>query len=129
LGIPSPIESSEGMSMERLVEAAQTSMQALQGANPKARHIAFTFRLPQHYFAMLHHIGITTSPVIKLDRVADMVGSGDCFMAGLIHGIRHHYNDQKLIDVAAAAAVNKLGEMGDATNTGISEILKRIEHV
>jgi 2-dehydro-3-deoxygluconokinase len=129
LGIPSPLESSEGMSREQLQEAAQTSMQALQAAYPKATHIAYTFRLPQQYFGVLHHGNLIPSPVFNLDEVVDRVGSGDCFMAGLIHGIRHQYDDKKLISVAAAAAVNKLGEMGDATSSSISEILKRMDHV
>jgi 2-dehydro-3-deoxygluconokinase len=124
LGIPSPIESSEGMSAEELTQAAQQSMQALKAYFPKARHIAYTFRLHEHYFGVLNHQAMYTSPVFTLDNVVDRVGSGDCFMAGLIHSIRHQIEPQKAISLAAAAAVNKLGELGDATSSNIDEIMK-----
>jgi 2-dehydro-3-deoxygluconokinase len=96
---------------------------------PKARHIAYTFRLHEHYFGVLNHQAMYTSPVFTLDNVVDRVGSGDCFMAGLIHSIRHQIEPQKAISLAAAAAVNKLGELGDATSSNIDEIMKRLNHV
>lgn len=129
LGIPSTIENSEGKSNDELIRAAEKSMQALQSAFPKAKHIAYTFRLMQQYFAVLYHDGMVVSPIFALDKVVDKVGSGDCFMAGLIHGIRQQYSDSNIISFATAAAVNKMGESGDSTRSDLSVIMKQLEHV
>jgi 2-dehydro-3-deoxygluconokinase len=129
LGIPSTIENSEGKSTEELIRAAEESMQALQSAFPKAKYIAYTFRMTQQYFAVLYHNAMVVSPIFALDKVVDKVGSGDCFMAGLIHGIRQQHSDSNIISFATVAAVNKMGESGDATRSDLSEIMKRLEHV
>jgi len=50
------------------------------------------------------------------------VGSGDCFMAGLIYGNIKKYSAQDIIDFAAAAAFNKLFIKGDATTATVEEI-------
>jgi len=54
------------------------------------------------------------------------VGTGDCFMAGLIYGIRHQHTPEENINFAAAAAVGKLYELGDATEQSLEQIKKRM---
>ena len=54
------------------------------------------------------------------------MGTGDCFMAGLIYGIRHQHTPEEIINFAAAAAVGKLYELGDATEQSLEQIKKRM---
>ncbi len=126
LGIQSPIESSEGKTQQELESAASKSIAALQATYPKATTIAFTFRLQKKYMAVIqHHQIMAVSKQFNIDTVVDKVGSGDCFMAGLIYGVHNNHNPQNSIDFAAAAAVGKLQEAGDATQQTIQEINNR----
>jgi 2-dehydro-3-deoxygluconokinase len=54
------------------------------------------------------------------------VGSGDCFMAGLIHARLQGMDDQQVISFAAAAAYSKFFVMGDFNTTSAEEIIKMI---
>jgi 2-dehydro-3-deoxygluconokinase len=47
-------------------------------------------------------------------------------MAGLIYGMHHNYTPEALINFAAAAAVGKLYELGDATEQSVEQIKNRI---
>ena len=66
------------------------------------------------------------SPTYKIIDVKNIVGTGDCFMAGLIYGIRHQHTPEEIINFAAAAAVGKLYELGDATEQSLEQIKKRM---
>ena len=57
-----------------------------------------------------------------LENIVDKVGSGDCFMGGLIYGLYNKHLPQEIIDFAAAAAVGKMQEKGDATNQTIQSV-------
>ena len=70
--------------------------------------------------------GILVMNSIDIDEVKNIVGTGDCFMAGLIYGIRHQYRPEEIINFAAAAAVGKLYELGDATEQSLEQIKKRM---
>ncbi len=62
------------------------------------------------------------SPEFCSKKTADKAGSGDCFMAGLIYGLRQPYSLQQTVDFAAAAAFGKLHETGDSTKQMIADI-------
>jgi len=47
-------------------------------------------------------------------------------MAGLIYGMRNKYSAEEVINFAAAAAVGKLFELGDATDQTVEQIKKRM---
>jgi 2-dehydro-3-deoxygluconokinase len=61
-----------------------------------------------------------------MNEVKNIVGTGDCFMAGLIYGICNHHTPEELINFAAAAAVGKLYELGDATDQTVEQIKNRM---
>jgi len=95
---------------------------------PKCKAVAYTFRFTNEnhvdYFATFntnnkHYI----SASFATDKVVDQVGSGDCFMGGLIYGLYKNMKSQEIINYAAAAAFGKLQEMGDATKQTV-EIIK-----
>jgi 2-dehydro-3-deoxygluconokinase len=62
------------------------------------------------------------------DTVVDKVGSGDCFMAGLIYGMNNDLSPKEIINFAAAAAVGKLQEKGDSTNQDLASIRSKISY-
>lgn len=129
LGIPAGIESSEGVPVEALVEAAFRSMVLTAERFPKAKSLAFTLRLGDKYLAALGHHGAGyLSSTYGIHTVVDKVGSGDCFMAGLIYGLSTGMEPQDIINFAAGAAVGKLGEEGDATKQTVEDVKNIMNH-
>lgn len=126
-GIISVLKSSEGASGEQLHEAASVSMSGMKERFPKAKCIAYTFRLTEKYWACLHlATGFYQSKQYKVSETVDKAGSGDCFMAGLIYGHMHRMQPQEMIEFAAAAAVGKLLERGDATQQTVEMIKEKM---
>ena len=123
LGIPSPIKESAGKTHDELVQASGESMLQLHSHYPKATTFAYTFRLENNYWAVLQHGSERAiSKQFTIGQVVDKVGSGDCFMAGLIHGLYSNHNPRDIINYSAAAAVGKLQEKGDATSNTIESV-------
>ncbi|MEO8766687.1 MAG: sugar kinase [Ginsengibacter sp.] len=93
------------------------------------KSVANTFRFDEggttNYYAALDTQGSQfVSTEFSTEKVIDKVGSGDCFMAGLIYGFHNKLPFQDTIDFAAAAAFNKLFIKGDATTSGVEEIMR-----
>ena len=127
LGLKSPIESSAGRSSKELEDAAGNSMLLLHQHYPKATSLGYTFRLDKDYWGVLQHgREMAVSKRFKIDSVVDKVGSGDCFMAGLIFGLYHGQGPKDIINYAAAAAFGKLQELGDATRQTVEQVKARI---
>jgi 2-dehydro-3-deoxygluconokinase len=127
LGIVSSIKSSNGCSDEQLALAGNKSMMNLKEQFPLLNTIAYTFRLADTYFGvMFNKNNFYKSPTYKIIDVKNIVGTGDCFMAGLIYGMHHENTPEELINFAAAAAVGKLYELGDATEQHPEQIKNRM---
>lgn len=100
---------------------------------PKCKTIANTFRFDEgkgiHYFATLQQEEkFTVSKEFRSSEIVDKAGSGDCFMAGLIYGLRCQLPLQDIVNFAAAAAVGKLHEKGDATKQSLETVKQRAAH-
>ncbi len=111
------------------LEQAQKTSASIMQHYPKCRQVANTFRFDQegaitYYAALYKGEKIYVSPQQHTTRIIDKVGSGDCFMAGLIYGNYHGHPPQDIIDFAAAAAFNKLFIKGDATTSTVEDIRK-----
>ena len=98
----------------------------------RCSQVANTFRFNKNegvdYYATLFkddQLYVSTEKYVA--QVVDRVGSGDCFMAGLIYGNNSSYLPQQTIDFAVSAAVNKLSIQGDSTTSSVSEI-KNLMH-
>lgn len=127
LGIASTIESSANKTTQELVDAAGKSMLQVHAQFPQARGFAYTFRLEKEYWGVLQHGSkMAVSSKFIIGEVIDKVGSGDCFMAGLIYGFYQKHSPQEIINYAAAAAVGKLQETGDATQQTIEQVKARL---
>ncbi len=128
LGIPvSDAINEESTREDYLAHATQTA-KAIFKQFPACKYVANTFRFDAsgkdvHYYAALNTIDEQqVSPLFKTSATVDKVGSGDCFMAGLIYGITNEHALNDIINFAAAAAFGKLQEKGDATNNSIENI-------
>ena len=117
------------------VEHARATSAAIQDRFPRCKVVANTFRFDQppaglRYFTTLYVDGQQyVSSELLTDSVVDRVGSGDCFMAGLIYGLYKQHSPQDVVDFAAAAAFGKLQELGDATGQTVADIAKRLDTI
>jgi 2-dehydro-3-deoxygluconokinase len=112
------------------IEQAKLVAQEIMNTYPKCNLVANTYRFSEgdavRYYATL------TSPSEHefckehyTETVVDKVGSGDCFMAGLIYASLQHYSIEQSINFAASAAFGKLQEVGDSTKQNIQTIQSR----
>ncbi len=114
---------------------AYATSETIQKRFPRCKVIANTFRFDTppaglRYYTTLFIDGQQyVSPELLTDSVVDRVGSGDCFMAGLIYGLYRQHSPQEIVDFAAEAAFGKLQELGDATNQTITDIINRFHNL
>jgi 2-dehydro-3-deoxygluconokinase len=91
---------------------------------PDVRQVYNTFRFETNelqYFATLNTGPESfVSTTYHSPDIVDKVGSGDCFMAGIIHGTINKKAPQDILDFCASAAFQKLFTKGD-TNTRTPE--------
>lgn len=109
-----------------LQQARQTSEEIMRQF-PQCKWVANTFRFDhtgniQYYTALYNSGQLFVSKEYKTETVIDKVGSGDCFMAGLIYGHLQQWDAQQVIEFATAAAFKKLFIKGDATTSSVEEI-------
>jgi len=123
LAIPSSIKDSRGIAKDELIKTAGESMKQIHLTYPMAQSMAFTFRLHNSYFAVLQQgKEMAVSKEFSLSNIVSKIGSGDCFMAGLIYGLHNKQQPKDIVDFAAAAAAGKMKEAGDATNQTVEQI-------
>ncbi|WP_316633089.1 sugar kinase [uncultured Flavobacterium sp.] len=110
-----------------LVEQAKNTSKEISTKYPNCHTIANTFRFNEFegvkYFTTLYQKdNIYKSETLFAAKTVDKVGTGDCFMAGLIYGILQKNKPQKVVEFATRAAYQKLFIMGDATTSSVEEI-------
>jgi 2-dehydro-3-deoxygluconokinase len=100
---------------------------------PGCKAVANTFRFDEgkegikYYTTLFESNQLYVSEEYHTERVVDKVGSGDCFMAGLIYGHYHHLKSQEILDFATAAAYEKLFITGDATDRSVEQVKAAIK--
>jgi 2-dehydro-3-deoxygluconokinase len=117
---------------EHYLEHAKQTAINIQKQFPKCKTVANTFRFDINENGILYYTSLFNngeqyhSAEFKTDKITDKVGSGDCFMAGLIYGLYNNHAPQQIINFATAAAFGKLHETGDFTSQDIETINKRL---
>jgi 2-dehydro-3-deoxygluconokinase len=127
LGMPLEEELIAPQTQEAYLQHATVTANAIMATYPACSVVANTFRFDAgegilYYAALNKKEGQWVSPVFTTEKVIDKVGSGDCFMAGLIHGTLEELSEQAIIEYAAAAAFGKLQEKGDTTSNSVQTI-------
>jgi 2-dehydro-3-deoxygluconokinase len=130
LGIPvdAGLEGS-GSRADYLDHARQTSEEIIRRF-PRVRQVAKTFRFDrgekgiQYYTAYYSDRKLHASREYFSDAILDKVGSGDCYMAGLIRGLYRGRPVAEVLEFATAAAFQKLFIPSDATDQSASDIEK-----
>ncbi|MRG47380.1 sugar kinase [Chitinophaga sp. SYP-B3965] len=128
LGTPLNQDAIAADTKEQYLQAAKDAAAAIVAQFPTCNRVAFTFRFssaPTHnlYYAVYWKNGeLFVSKQYETNEVVDRVGSGDSFMAGLIHANLNGYSDQETISYAAAAAYTKLFRTGDFNLTAKESI-------
>lgn len=120
----------ENSNREKYLAHAMKTAEEIRQRFPKCRVVANTFRFDRRdesivYFTSLDVAGEQyNSREYLCTSVVDRSGSGDCYMAGLIYGLRKNQKPQEVVEFASAAAFGKLQEKGDATSQTVETILK-----
>jgi 2-dehydro-3-deoxygluconokinase len=115
-----------------LQHAHQTSVRILKRF-ARVKTVACTFRFEEGDRGILYYASLYSahhwadSSVYRANEVTDKVGTGDCFMAGLIFGLFKHLPEQEIIQFATAAGFGKFFEKGDASNQDLDTIRTRIK--
>jgi 2-dehydro-3-deoxygluconokinase len=109
-----------------LEQAKNTSIEIIKNY-PKCKSVANTFRFDykqgiKYYTTLYTESELTVSKEYSSEKILDKVGSGDCFMAGLIYGFYHKNNSTETLNFATAAAFNKLFIPSDCTTATIEQV-------
>lgn len=127
LGIPV----AEGLEVlhqkEAYLEQAKTTSEALIRTFPKCSAVANTFRFDEgkgvRYYSTLFTAGkLLVSKTYQAEQISGKIGSGDCYMAGLIYGFYNALPAQEILEFATSAAFSKLFTNTDFTTTPLAEI-------
>jgi 2-dehydro-3-deoxygluconokinase len=123
----------ESATFEDYLLQAKATATELFAKNPCCNYVANTFRFHQDDQSVTYYGVLNTrteqvfSPIYSTPTIIDKVGSGDCFMAGLIYGITNQHKLFDIISFAAAAAFGKLQEKGDITKNNIADIQRIVD--
>lgn len=133
LGVPVDASITEKSTKEDYLRHALSTSESIVALFPKVKMVANTFRFDQglsgidYYTTLYDGKTLYTSSGYSAEKIADKVGSGDCYMAGLIYGLYHQHPLQRTLEFATAAAFQKLFITSDATNQTVSDIEKSIK--
>ncbi len=125
LDIPIEYELNGKFGDENLLKQAEKTALEIRKQFPEVEKIANTFRFTNgeqvNYFATLFvDEELLVSEKYNSDKIEERVGSGDSFMAALIHGILKENPDQKILEESTKVAFKKLFIKGDAIDESIN---------
>jgi len=128
LGIPIAAGLKDRDQKSEYLDQAETSSIAIMKNFPKCKFVGNTYRFDheengvRYYTTLYAKDKLYQSAEYLTEHYLDKVGSGDCFMAGLIYGLYKGDTFQHTLDFATAAAFNKLFIANDSTSTKAAEI-------
>jgi 2-dehydro-3-deoxygluconokinase len=127
LAIPVPVGIVEADDKNTYLEQAKKTSEEIIKQYPKCKWVANTFRFDykkgiRYYTALYTDNELLVSKEYVSEKILDKVGSGDCFMAGLIYGFYKNNNPLATLNFATAAAYNKLYIPSDATTATVADV-------
>lgn len=127
LGIPVSETLVEEHDKSAYLQQSQISSKAIMSQFPKCKSVANTFRFDhgngiQYYTTLYTAEELFISKAYLAEQIAGKVGSGDCFMAGLIYGFYTGMAPKQTVDFATSAAFAKLFTESDFNTTRLEEI-------
>jgi 2-dehydro-3-deoxygluconokinase len=132
LGIPLAQGLIDKKNKQAYLDHAIVTARVIQKKFPRTQSIANTFRFEgngeiEYYGTLYTGDRQFESSVFTIRNPIARVGTGDCFMAGLIYGIRNFQDPQKTIEFASSAASGKFFEKGDFTGQSVQKILRSMQ--
>jgi 2-dehydro-3-deoxygluconokinase len=132
LGIPVDAGSYDSDNPTVCLAAALKTSEQVMSRFPACEAVANTFRFDAtadiKYYTTLYTGGtFHQSKTYETSNVIDKVGSGDCFMAGLIYGFYKDMPAAETLEFATDAAYEKLFVEGDATTKTVDDIKKAMK--
>jgi len=102
------------------IEQSELISKAIMSTYSNCKWVANTYRFSEgdavrYYATLTNHKEHVVCKEHFTETVIDKVGSGDCFMAGLIYASLNAFSTVETINFAASAAFGKLQEIGDST--------------
>lgn len=134
LGIPVPESIVATDDKNTYLEQARKTSTEICAQFPICKIVANTFRFDykqgiRYYTTLYTNNELFVSKEYLSEKILDKVGSGDCFMAGLIYGFYQDKNPLETLNFATAAAYNKLYIPSDATTATVADVEKTLaEH-
>jgi 2-dehydro-3-deoxygluconokinase len=127
LGIPVEPNIHESGQKSIYLKEALNSSEHIMLQYPRCKAVANTFRFDAsseiNYYTTLFTGGdFYSSHEYQSAKVVDKVGSGDCFMAGIIYGFYNQTSPAETLEFAAAAAFEQLFVKSDATDKTVDDI-------
>lgn len=119
---------------EFCLQQAEKTSKAIQHYFPACEAVANTFRFDrgegiQYYTTLYTDNNLHSSREYNAKKVINKVGSGDCYMAGLIYGFYQNHSAQEIVEFATAAAYHKLFTPGDSTAINADQITSRLNQL
>lgn len=124
--------SSAGYHEEDLLAQADRTSKEIISVNPICQYVANTFRFDhqdkgiRYYTTLFDKDSLIKSTEYIAEEILDKVGSGDCFMAGLIYGLYSNLSPKETLEFATLAAFDKLFIASDATTSIVEDIKNRM---
>jgi 2-dehydro-3-deoxygluconokinase len=109
------------------LKAALKTSEHIIGHYPKCTAVANTFRFDagagiNYYTSLYTNKEFYSTIDHSSPQIINKVGSGDCFMAGLVYGFYNGLTPQETLNFATLAAFDKLFIKGDNTTSTVEEI-------
>ena len=126
------LSSSSGYQEQDLLAQADRTSREIIADNPICQYVANTFRFDhqtkgiKYYTTLFDKDSLMKSTEYIAEEILDKVGSGDCFMAGLIYGLYSNLSPKDTLEFATLAAFDKLFIASDATTSTVEDIKNRM---
>jgi 2-dehydro-3-deoxygluconokinase len=133
LGIPMDLHLIQTKDKTAYLQHAHQSSLKILKRFARVKTVACTFRFEEGEQGILYYASFYSSHQwadsfeYRSEKILDKVGTGDCFMAGLIFGLYNHMPEREIIQFATAAGFGKFFEKGDATQQDLKTIQERIK--